>query len=278
MNIHTTIYKYYRAFIILLTLGCCGSACTYSEKTPIVQTIQVTEVVTKIVVQEVTQEVTRVVEIPVTLTPSETPLYTVTSTLTPSITSSPTITPTPEPSVVTILEHSDCFYGPGDVYLYKYSVLPGDQMEVVGRNSDGTWLYIEHVNGWNPCWIGAASVKFDNSNSDSVPFVTSRLPFSYYHLDPDATARRVGSQVKVSWKAIWMSFDDYRGYLIEAWVCQSGHPVFVPIGFIPPLADNTGILTVTVTDEPGCTVPSRARIYTAHRQGYSPGSDIPWPP
>ena len=74
-----------------------------------------------------------------------------------------------------------------------------------------------------------------------------------------------------------MSLDDYRGYLIEAWICQGGAQKFVPISYVPQLDNNIGSLSVKVTDEPGCTMPSNARIYSAQKQGYSYWSNIPWP-
>jgi hypothetical protein len=75
-----------------------------------------------------------------------------------------------------------------------------------------------------------------------------------------------------------MTEDDYEGYLIEAWLCQGGQQVFKPIGYKPPLSENTGTLGIIVTDEPGCLVPSSARIYTAEKHGYTGYKVIPWPP
>jgi hypothetical protein len=83
--------------------------------------------------------------------------------------------------------------------------------------------------------------------------------------------------VTIYWNAVWMASDDYRGYLIEAWVCQGGTQVFLPIGYAPKYAENTGLLGVTVTDEPGCIAPSSARIYTAEKHGYSNWRKIDWP-
>ena len=75
-----------------------------------------------------------------------------------------------------------------------------------------------------------------------------------------------------------MSLDDYRGYLIEAWLCRGGMQVFDPISYFPPLAVNSGTLSVKVIDESGCPVPSSAQIYSAQRQGYSFSALVPWPP
>ena len=277
MNSSTIHLKCFRLFSVVLLLVVAGNACIFSANTPVIQTIQVTQVVTQLVTRDVTEEKTLLIEIPVTVTPSDTPLYTFTPSLTPTSTSTPTITPIPEPPVVAILENSDCLYGPGSAYLYKYNVLTSALMEVIGRNMDESWLYIQNVHGWNPCWIQAALVEFRTGDIGSVPFTYSTLPYSNQYRSPEATAHRDGIDVTISWKAVWMSLDDYRGYLIEAWVCQTGTQVFVPMSYVPSLASNTGALTVKVTDEPGCNAPSSARIYSVEKHGYSEGANIPWP-
>jgi hypothetical protein len=277
----TAPLNYYRVFTVALLLAFVGSSCTsllpISFIKPVIQTVQVTQLATILVTQEVTQQVTHVIKVPVIVTPSDTPLYTFIPTLSPNITSSPTLIPTPEPPVVKVLEHSDCLYGPGSVYLYKYSVLATNLMEVIGRNMDGSWLYIQVVYGWNPCWIQATLVQVISGDINRVPIVYSRLPYSNQYQPPDASAHREESEVTISWKAVWMSLDDYRGYLIEAWVCLNGKQTFVPISYIPPLASNAGTLFIKVTDEPDCALSSSARIYSSEKQGYSDWSNIPWP-
>jgi hypothetical protein len=280
-NISTTPLKYCLALTTALLLVVAGSSCAFSLPSPAVapstQIVPVSQVVTQLVTRVVTQEATRVVEVPITIAPSDTPLYTFTPSLVPTITSTPTVTPTPEPPIATIQKHTDCLYGPGSVYLYKYSVFAGSLMEVVGRNMDGSWLFIQEVHGWNPCWIQTSQVEINTSKLESVPVVSSLLPYSNQYNAPDAIARRNGSEVTISWKAVWMSLDDYRGYLIEAWVCQGGTQTFIPISYVPLLANNTGTLSVKVIDEPGCSIPSSARIYSAVKQGYSVWANIPWP-
>lgn len=283
MNTINSPLRYHSAFIVALMFIFIVSACTslrpIQANRPTARPVQVTQVVTRLVTQDITQEVTRVIEVPVTVTPSATPLFTSTPSLTPTITDTPTITPMPEPPVVSFLEYSDCLYGPASFYLYKTSLAAGSVMEVVGRNWDGTWLEVQKVHGWNPCWIEAARVKFNTSDMKIVPVVYSAPPLSNQFAPPqDATAHRNGSEVTVSWTAVWMSFDDYRGYLIEAWVCQDGAQVFLPVSYVPPLENNTGKLSVKITDEPGCDLPSHARIYSADKYGYSVWQIIFWPP
>ena len=271
-----------RAFIVtillVLAVSACTSAAPLSVQVPGTQPLPVTQVVTRVVTLDVTQEVTRVIEVPVTVTPSATPLVTLTPSLPPDINGTPAVLPTPELSVVSILEYSDCLYGPASFYLYKTSLAAGALMEVVGRNPESTWLDVQGLHGWNPCWIEVTRVKFNTGDVTGVPVVDAVLPYSNQFAPPDAIARRNGSEVTVSWKAVWMSFDDYRGYLIEAWVCQGGAQVFLPVSYVPPLESNTGSLSVKITDEPGCDQPSHARIYSADKYGYSISQILFWPP
>jgi len=275
MTTSIAFINFSRSLTVVLLMVFISSACTNSpsnpDTKPVIQTLQVTQLATILV----TQEVTRVVEVPVTTIPTNT----LSSTFTPSFSSiiSGSPTPTPEPLEVTILEHSDCMYGPGLGYLYKYSVFTDTPMEAIGRNMDGSWLYIQNVDGWNPCWIQARLVKFSSGGINGLPFIYSKLPYSNQYQPPDASANREGTEVTISWKAVEMSLDDYRGYLIEAWICQGGAQIFVPMSYVPPLANNIGSLSVKVTDETGCTMPSSARIYTAQKQGYSYWNNVPWP-
>ena len=75
-----------------------------------------------------------------------------------------------------------------------------------------------------------------------------------------------------------MSFDELRGYLIEAWVCQEGAFTFLPIGISPTYAENVGTFTAVIRDEPGCSEVSSARIATVVKKGYTPFEKIFWPP
>jgi hypothetical protein len=74
-----------------------------------------------------------------------------------------------------------------------------------------------------------------------------------------------------------MTEDDYRGYLIEAWVCQGSRQIFLPIKYETSYDQNNSMMEVKVTDEPGCDVPSSARIYSAEKHGYTAYRMVPWP-
>ena len=240
---------------------------------PGIQTIVVTQITTKLITKQITQLIIKRVDLPVTVTPETTlPSAQINETSHPYPTSENST-----PLQVTILMHSDCYYGPSDGYLYKYTVFTGDAMEAIGRNPDGTWLDVQTAGGWNPCWIRSALADINSGNINALPVIYPILPYSDQYNPPDATAHRVGANVTISWKAVWMSLDDYRGYLIEARLCQDGSLIFDPISYMPPLASNSGTLSINVTDGPGCDSPSSARIYTAVKQGYSNWTSILWP-
>jgi len=273
------------ALLIVLTVVACRAATVMPASTAVIQTVEVTWQVTQRVTWEGTREVTRIVEGLVTATPTPTPAITLTPSLTSTPSRTPTISPTPDPPVVTILLHAACNFGPGGAYLWKYGLLETSWMEVIGRSLDGTWLYVQGVHGWNPCWVKTDFVRFNDGGdvtSHNIQIFSSDviLPFAtnLYRPPDGIQAFRYGNEVRIFWNAVWMTEDDYRGYLIEAWLCQGGQQVFRPINNMPPLSENVDTLVQSVTDEPGCQVPSHARIYTAEKHGYTGYIEIPWPP
>jgi hypothetical protein len=245
---------------------------------PVIQTVEVTREVTRVE----TSEVTRLVNVPVPITVTSLPTLdqTFTPSLSPTITRTPSKTPTPEPPRITILVTSACLYGPGSAYLYKYGLNATVWMTVIGRNMDGSWLNIKSAYDpvWNACWIKSTLVKFDTGDIKNVPVVWTALPYSNLYQPPVAvSANRVGNEVSIFWQPVWMTEDDYNGYLIEAWVCQGGTQVFLPIGYATSFDQNNSMKVVQVKDEPGCDVPSSARIYTVEKHGYTDYRMIPWP-
>jgi hypothetical protein len=263
--------------LISLVLAGCASAAPVIEIAAVVNTVEVT--------REVTSEVTRLVEIPVTDTPTPTLFLSPTPTLTPSWTRLPSLTPTWDPPKVSILQHSGCYYGPDRDYLFKYGLNATVWMRVIGRNEDGTWLFVKAGNDpdWNGCWIETTGVEFLSGGVSDVPVYWMGLTGSVLYLPPTGVwATREGNVVTVSWSAVWMTEDDYRGYLIEAWVCRGGRQVFEAIGHpapfpLPPVTENYGTFSVTIVDEPGCLIPSNARIYSVEKHGYTSFRMITWP-
>lgn len=264
------------ACLLLLVGVSCTPAIASPKIATIIQTVEVTRQVTRVE----TSVVTRVINIPVTITPSPTLAPTFTPSLSPTITRTPSPTPTPKPPRITILVTSACLYGPGSAYLYKYGLNATAWMTVIGRNMDGTWLNIKSSVDpvWNACWIKASQVKFDTGNIGDVPIVWTALPYSTLYQPPAAvSADRVGNEVSIFWQPVWMTEDDYGGYLIEAWVCQGGSLIFLPIKYATTFDQNNSMMVVQVEDDPDCNLPSSARIYSVEKHGYTDYRMIPWP-
>ncbi len=154
---------------------------------------------------------------------------------------------------------------------YGYAQVVGNRVTVLGRNQDGSWVYVDPWNYVGECWVRTSLLKILSGNVMDVHEFYGILPFSELYKPPRAvSAERVGDEVTVIWSSVWMTEDDYRGYLIEAWLCVDGQTVFTPVAI-----DGTVII---LHDEAGCQQPSTARIYTAEKHGYTEWRLIHWPP
>lgn len=208
--------------------------------------------------------------------PGATPLptETLTPTASPTITASPTpsLTPTSTsefPLAIVTEARAFCRYGPGKAYLYSHELKQGDQVEIYGRNYSKTWLWVKPYNLDRHCWAAASVLQIDTDVS-AVKVVSSRLPQSSLYGPPESVdAWRDGDEVTVEWEEVWMTEDDFRGYLIEATVCQNGNLIFIAV--------QTDDTSATITDEPGCSGPSEGKLYTVEKHGYTEPVDIPWP-
>lgn len=208
-----------------------------------------------------------------TMTPTITPTQpeTPTDTLTPTITPTPTITLTPTFDFpdVRVLMQANCRYGPGTAYLYAHGLYEGDRGEVNGRNYSGSWLWIKPENlDWH-CWVAASVVEIEG-DIGTVVVHQSSLPHSTLYGPPgNVHASRDGERVVVSWDPVWMTDDDYRGYLIEATVCQNGNLI--------PIAVHTDRSVQDFSDQLNCSGESGGRLYSVEKHGYSDPVAIPWP-
>jgi hypothetical protein len=213
---------------------------------------------------------------PATLTPTST--LPPTKTPTPSLIPSPTktITPSPSPTYAVlrgeVLELSNCRYGPGAMYLYKYALIPGSNLEVYGRTDSGAWILVRAIGGTNPCWVKATlmDVKGDVMSVEPVYLPLPQSP--YYGPLTGVSASRNGDQVTISWNPINLRAGDDTAspiHLVEAWVCQAGEIVFVPVG--------TDASSAEIEDQAGCSEPSHARVYGVEKHGYTRPVEVPWP-
>lgn len=212
------------------------------------------------------------------ISPTFTPILNPTTTRTPTRTAIPTDTPTvtitPTYAILRgrVLELSNCRYGPGAPYLYKYALIEGSNLEVIGRNERGTWVLVRAIGGNNPCWVKASLMEI-NGNVLSVEPTYLPLPMSpYYGPLTFYSAAREGDDVTILWRGIQLRPGDDSGqypYLIEAWLCQGGELIFTPIGSYET--------AIKVVDEAGCREPSHARLYAVEKHGYTRWVEIPWP-
>lgn len=164
---------------------------------------------------------------------------------------------------------ANCRYGPGTAYLYSHGLYTGDRAVVHGRNPSGTWLWIQPENLDRHCWA-AASVMEVSGDVMAVRPNAHILPKTTFAGPPTGVqVSRSGDQVAVSWDGNSLSVDKFRGFLIEATICQNGSLVWVAVQ-----TDNT---FYTFTDSSNCSGDSSALLFTAEKHGYSDPVRVPWP-
>jgi len=221
---------------------------------------------------------TAVKQIPMVITNTSIPTNPATRTPTQTIPNSPapipTLTPIPSYSILRgkVLVRSNCRYGPGAPYLYKYGLLAGSNLEIIGRNAAGSWLLVRAIGGHNPCWIKASLMEVQGEIMRLAP-TSLPLPQSPYYAPLRAvSAQRDRDQVTIFWGAVQLRPGDETAspqYLVEAWVCQEGKLVFIPIG----VDENV----VVLKDEAGCLEASHGQVLLAEKHGYTRPVEIPWP-
>jgi hypothetical protein len=232
--------------------------------------------------------------LPVIITPSQTkaasatptftpePSPTATPTLSPTSSQTFTITPSPSPSPTYAIlrgevnvEHVSCFYGPHKSYLYKYGLVGGSNLEIIGRNVDTHYIEIRAIGGTNPCWMNEEwiNIKGDILAVQPIDPLDVVLPESpYYGPLTGVTATRTGETVFITWNVLSISpgKDSLQyPYLVEAWLCQDGQLVFSPNG--------SWTNSIELVDQAGCEDESHARVYGVEKHGYTAAVNITWP-
>ena len=230
--------------------------------------------------QEVTTHPTLTLPPPTT---TDTPLPTDTSTPPPTDTPIPTGTATPVPTYTVlrgevIADQLACRYGPGWPYLYFFGLLKGNRLDVIGRIEYGNWIQVQAIGGNKPCWVKAEFMNVQGNIMSVEPVYPgkAKLPVSPYY--PPTTVRsatRDGNTVNVAWLDIPLRAGDEENdrmnhYIIEVWRCEAGQIIFEPLA--------TNYLEISFNDEPGCSEPSRGRVFVQEKHGFAGPADIPWPP
>jgi hypothetical protein len=229
---------------------------------------------------------------------TQTPTATQTGT-TPSATATESSTPVPTYAILQgqVLNRTACRYGPGDIYLYEFGLIPGNRMEISGRvelrvkDEMQTWLWGLAEGYPNNCWVNARDVELGGelSSLEVVYPDKVKLPLtSNWPAPQNVKATRTGDRVTMNWDAYVLPLGERESanslqYLLELWLCQSGKLAFTPIGtFDAPAAGSKpevrGTDELSVIDEAGCAEPSHGRIYLVEKHGYVGPVEIRWPP
>ena len=280
------IFKYIRSlFFLCILISIVGTGCTSAKTTNEILLPTSAHPDVTIVNTASTNLVTHVPTKSATLTPTAqpsntpSPFPTLNPTQTPTLTPSQTPTQSPAATSIptyailrgTVLEQSNCRYGPGAAYLYKYGLYSGNNLEIIGRNEPGTWIMVQAIGGNNPCWLKASLMDV---HGDVMSLAPASLPLPqspYYGPVTGVASVRKGDTVFISWDPIALRAGDdslQYPYLIEAWLCQDGQLIFNPIGSWETI--------VTVQDESGCADPSHARVYGVEKHGYTAWVTVPW--
>lgn len=229
--------------------------------------------------------------------PSETPAPTLTATqtetATPTATATLTATQTPTPVPTFAILQGEltnrvaCRYGPGEIYLYRFGLIPGNRMEVRGRvdlqvgRQIQTWVWGLPEFFPDVCWVDARDVKLDGDLASlevvyphkvDLPF----LPEPRWPIPQNIEVERQGDEVIISWSFFDVPLGELESpnsprYVLEVWLCRNGQVTLHPI----PVYENT---KVSVIDQSGCTEPSHGRIVLAEKHGYVGPVEIDWPP
>ena len=216
--------------------------------------------------------------------PTDTALPTATLTPLPTDTPTPTDTLTPIPTYSVLIgevnaDQLACRYGPGWPYLYFFGLLKGNRLEVIGRLDNANWIYVQAIGGNKPCWVKAEFMNIQGDIMSVEPIYPDKagLPVSpYYQPTTVRDATRSGDRVTVKWRDIPLRAGDEEDermnhYIIEVWRCEAGQIIFEPLA--------TNDLEISFLDEPGCSEPSRGRIFVQEKHGFAGPTDIvPWPP
>jgi hypothetical protein len=111
---------------------------------------------------------------PPTQTPVPSATATSTKTATPTQTSRPTQTPTATPLPHAIAKNNaNVRFGPGTDTRVVGSLASGDEVIVIGRNEDGSWLRIQQEGGVDG-WVKATLLNFTAIPVSELSFVTPK--------------------------------------------------------------------------------------------------------
>lgn len=171
-----------------------------------------------------------------------------------------------------------CRYGPGPEYLYLFALRATANIKLIGRVDADNWNWVL-VENQVPCWVNTDFLEIQG-DFRSLPVLypdIAKLPITpYYPRSEVLSAERNNDthKVSVTWLEVPVSPGDFEEetmftYIVEVWRCESGQIFFEPLP--------TNVALVSFIDEPGCSEPSRGRVWVQEKHGYAGPADIPWP-
>jgi hypothetical protein len=205
-----------------------------------------------------------------TAAPTDTPAATDTAAYTPTVEA----TSTPSgPLSGTVLQRSNCRYGPGASYLYKLGYKANTPIMIVGRTADGGWAQTRDL-----CWINSSLIEVsgDLMSAPDTYQDSSSLPAgaTQYGAATVTGISAAGGLVTVGWAPI--DVPDYAmvseietEYVVEVWTCRNGAPAFYSVG--------TNETSATFDVDSSCGELSRADLVVQNKAGVSGVSQIPLP-
>jgi hypothetical protein len=80
--------------------------------------------------------------------------------------------------------------------------------------------------------------------------------------------------VEISWNDVPLRAGDEEDqsmlhYIVEVWRCEGGQSLFESLA--------TNDLSITFSDEPGCSQPSHGRIFVQEKHGFAGPTETTWP-
>jgi len=254
-----------RGLMIVMLIA---SACTLADNTTVPDGPTRTEIITPL----------PPATLPATTTSTATATASPTEILVP--TSTGTFTPIPTVGSLKAAVTADllsCRYGPGANYLFLYGLRKGANIVLIGRTNADNWHWA-YVQGKNKCWVNTQYLEIQG-DWKALPVVypgLAKLPVSpYYPPTAVLSAVRKGDEVTVEWLDIPLRAGDeederMQHYVIEVWHCENGTLLFEALA--------TNELSLSFTDQAGCSAPSHGRIFVQEKHGFAGPTEIPWPP
>ncbi len=175
-------------------------------------------------------------------------------------------------------QRSNCRYGPGAFFLSKIGMLAGAPIEVLGRDIDGGWAYIQFAGTHNLCWINSTLITVDGDLMRLTDYYPDKAPLPRTSKFPGAavlSANASATSITVEWSPVVLpaaampSGASETEYVIEVWTCRNGAPGYTTYG------TNDTTLDIQVDNSCGMTV--RANLVTQTNLGISGVASIPLP-